>query len=130
VETIVQKNVLFVCAQNKIRSVTAEKMFAGSPHYKVRSRGVANDARIKLTEGDLGWADLVFVMEKNHKNRIDNKFRGKIDGKKIVYLFIEDIYDPMEETLIAEIRRKLAPYLQLPAANKSGLEDAHSAGAR
>jgi predicted protein tyrosine phosphatase len=46
--------ILFVCAQNKIRSVTAEKMFAGSQRYQVRSRGVGNDARIKLTAGDLG----------------------------------------------------------------------------
>jgi predicted protein tyrosine phosphatase len=108
------KKILFVCAQNKIRSVTAEKMFAGSPHYQVRSRGVANDARVKLTEDDLGWADVVFVMEKNHKNRITKKFRHKTSGKTIICLFIEDIYEPMEASLLAELRHKLSPYLVLP----------------
>ena len=108
------KKVLFVCAQNKIRSVTAEKMFTGSPHYQVRSRGVGNDARVKLTAGDLGWADVVFVMEKNHKNRIAKKFPEEVIGKKIVCLFIEDIYEPYESALIEELRRKLAPYLLLP----------------
>ena len=106
--------VLFICAQNKIRSFTAEKMFEGSQRYRVRSRGVAKDSRVKLTEGDLGWADVVFVMEKNHKNIINKKFREQSHGKRIICLFIEDIYDPMEDILIAELRRKLAPYLLLP----------------
>jgi predicted protein tyrosine phosphatase len=70
---------------------------------------------VKLTEGDIGWADLIFVMEKYHKNRIDKKFRQCAVGKKLICLFIEDIYDPIEEGLIAELRRKLAPYLLLPA---------------
>jgi predicted protein tyrosine phosphatase len=108
------RQILFVCAQNKIRSVTAEKMFAASQRYQVRSRGIANDARVKLTEGDIGWADLIFVMEKNHKNRLAKKFQEAIVGKKIVCLFIEDIYEPMEEDLIAELRRKLGPHLILP----------------
>lgn len=70
---------------------------------------------MKLTEGDIGWADLIFVMEKYHKNRIDKKFRQCVVGKQLICLFIEDIYDPIEEGLIAELRRKLAPYLLLPA---------------
>jgi predicted protein tyrosine phosphatase len=110
------QKLLFICAQNKIRSVTAERMFAGSLLYQVRSRGIGNDARVKLTEGDLGWADVVFVMEKNHKNRIGKKFSEKIRGKKIICLFIEDIYEPMELSLIDELRRKLAPHVLLPEA--------------
>src|ERR1041384_2251687 len=87
-----RQKILFVCARNKIRSLTAEKMFAGSLLYDVKSRGVAKDARIKLTAEDLRWADLIFVMEKNHKNRIATDHREEIAGKKIVCLFIEDIY--------------------------------------
>jgi predicted protein tyrosine phosphatase len=109
-----RKKVLFVCAQNRIRSYTAEKMFASSQIYDVKSRGTAKDARVKLTESDLRWADAVFVMEKNHKNRISKDFRSAITGKKIVCLFIEDIYDPMEARLIAVLRQKLAPHLLLP----------------
>jgi predicted protein tyrosine phosphatase len=109
-----RKKVLFVCAQNKIRSLTAEKMFAGSQLYDVKSRGVAKDARIKLTESDIRWADVIFVMEKNHKNRMAKDFRPAIDGKKIVCLFIDDIYCAMEEELIAVLRQKLAPHLRLP----------------
>ena len=89
-------------------------MFSGSQLFHVRSRGVARDARIKLTEGDIGWADLIFVMEKNHKNIISKKFSECLRAKRIVCLFIEDIYDPMEDALIEELRRKLSPYLLLP----------------
>jgi len=111
-----RERVLFICAQNKIRSLTAERMFAGSQCYEVRSRGVARDARVRLTEADLRWADLIFVMEKNHKNRIAKEFRSAADGRKIVCLFIEDIYEPMEEALIDELRAKLAPHLDLSEA--------------
>ncbi len=112
------KKVLFVCAQNKIRSYTAEKIFSASQQYQVRSRGVGNDARVKLQSGDIGWADVIFVMEKNHKNRITKKFRNEIPGKRIVCLFIEDIYEPMEQALIDELKRKLSPYLVIPEHKK------------
>ena len=108
------KSILFVCAQNRIRSYTAEVMFADSDRYQIRSRGVARDARVSLTEDDLDWADVVFVMEKNHRNRIIKKFRDKARNKRIVCLYIDDIYGPMEASLIAELRFKLAPYLEIP----------------
>lgn len=108
------QNVLFVCAQNRIRSYTAEKMFADSNRYKIRSRGIAADARIPLTDDDLDWADVVFVMEKNHRNRIYKRFRDKAKSKRITCLYIEDIYEPMEDSLIAELRYKLSPYLEIP----------------
>lgn len=109
------QKVLFVCAKNKIRSYTAERIFSESQYYHVRSRGVAKDARIKLTERDIGWADIIFVMEKNHKDRIAKDYRATLAGKKIICLFIEDIYQPMETALIEELRKKLMPHLPLPA---------------
>jgi predicted protein tyrosine phosphatase len=80
----------------------------------VKSRGVAKGARIKLTAGELRWADLIFVMEKEHKNRIAKEFREDVVGKKIVCLFIEDIYEPMEKSLIAILRANHTPHLVLP----------------
>lgn len=108
------QKLLFVCAQNKIRSLTAERLFAKSQTYQVRSRGVAPVARIRLTERDLAWADIVFVMEKEHKGRIMRKFGQTARDKRIVVLFIEDIYIRMQRELIEELRRKLGPYVELP----------------
>jgi protein-tyrosine phosphatase len=111
--------VLFVCAQNKIRSYTAERIFYDSDTWEVRSRGVSKNARIHLTEADLRWADRVFVMEKNHKDRITQDFGSVIPAKKIVVLFIEDLYKPMEPELIALLRHKLEPYLSLPETQET-----------
>lgn len=108
------QKLLFVCAQNKIRSLTAERIFVKSEKYQVRSRGVAPAARIRLNERDLGWADVVFVMEKEHKNRIVKTFREASAGKEIICLFIEDIYVYMQPALIEELRCKLAPHVELP----------------
>ena len=101
------QKVLFVCSINKMRSYTAEKIYEKFDRYQVRSRGTENGARVKITEGDIGWADIIFTMEKRNTNRIRKKFKEKIEGKKIVTLFIEDNYDPMEPALIDELKRKL-----------------------
>jgi predicted protein tyrosine phosphatase len=128
-QVTLRKKILFVCARNKIRSLAAERMFAGSPFYDVKSRGVARDARIQLKESDIAWADIIFVMEKNHRNRIAKDFRSAIAHKAVVCLFIEDVYQPMEEELIAVLRQKLAPHLPLsgfptpemaPGSNQTG----------
>src|SRR5687767_13411069 len=49
------QKLLFVCSQNKLRSLTAEKLFEGFPAYQVRSVGTQPDARIAITEGHIGW---------------------------------------------------------------------------
>jgi predicted protein tyrosine phosphatase len=116
-----RKKVLFVCARNKIRSLTAEKMLAGSQFYDAKSRGVARDARIKLRESDIAWADIIFVMEKNHKDCIVKDFRSAMAGKEMVCLFIEDVYEPMEGKLITVLRQKLAPFLPLSGFRASDM---------
>lgn len=69
-----RKKLLFVCSRNRFRSLTAEKLFEGSTRYQVRSVGTQPDARIVVTEGHIGWADLIFCMEKSHLNRLRLKF--------------------------------------------------------
>ena len=57
---------LFVCSQNRLRSPTAEKLFEGSARYCARSAGTSLGARVVVTEGHIGWADIIFCMEKRH----------------------------------------------------------------
>ena len=59
--------VLFVCAMNKQRSVTAERLYRNDPRLEVRSAGVNAKAARRLSEADLNWADLVYVMESDQK---------------------------------------------------------------
>jgi predicted protein tyrosine phosphatase len=108
------QKLLFVCSQNKLRSLTAEKLFEGIPGYQVRSVGTQPDARIVITEGHIGWADFIFVMEKSHLNRIRRKFPEALEGKRFVALHIPDDYYFMQPELLDELRCKLGPYVTLP----------------
>lgn len=47
---------LFLCSQNKRRSLTAEKIFDGYNGHEAHSAGTEPNARIKVTGGLLGWA--------------------------------------------------------------------------
>jgi predicted protein tyrosine phosphatase len=108
------QKLLFVCSRNKLRSLTAEKLFEGFPPYQVRSVGTQPNARIVITEGHIGWANLIFVMEKSHLSRIRLKFPEALQGKRVITLCIPDDYDFMQPELIDELRAKLGPHVMLP----------------
>jgi len=108
------KKLLFVCSRNKFRSLTAEKLLEKSPGYDVRSVGTQPDARIVVTEGHLGWADIIFCMEKSHVNRLRRKFPEALREKQLVCLHIPDDYEFMHPDLIDELHAKLAPYITMP----------------
>lgn len=108
------QKILFVCSRNRLRSLTAEKMFEGFPAYQVRSAGTQPNARIVITEGHIGWADLIFVMERSHLNRLQRKFPEALDEKKVITLQIPDDYQFMQPELLEELRGKLGLYLELP----------------
>lgn len=88
--------VLFLCSQNKRRSLTAEKIFARYPGHEVRSAGTERNARIKVTSGLLGWAEIIFCMEKKHMRRIESKYSDMLVAKKLICLHIYDDYHFMD----------------------------------
>jgi predicted protein tyrosine phosphatase len=107
------QRILFICSQNRIRSLTAEYLLTGHPLYQVRSAGTDHDARICVTAEHIGWADRIFVMEKCHLNRLRKKFRNELKGKELVCLNIPDVYEPLGDDLLEILRARLARYLQL-----------------
>ena len=115
-EVPIQK-LLFVCSRNKLRSLTAERLFDGHMLYRVRSAGTQPGARIVVTEGHISWADIVFCMEKSHLNRLRRKFPEAMHGKRVVCLHIPDEYDFMQPELVDELQAKLAPYVTFPSAH-------------
>ena len=102
---------LFLCSQNKRRSLTAEKLFDCWDGHSARSAGTETNARIKVTAGLLGWADIIFCMEKKHLRRIKEKYSDIIGSKPVVCLNIPDEYDYMDEELSALLQSGLAEYL-------------------
>ena len=107
---------LFVCSRNRRRSLTAEKILAGVPGYEARSAGTQPEARIVITAGHIGWADIVFFMEKSHLSRVRSRFPEALQDRRVVTLHIRDEYEFMHPDLIDELHAKLAPYVVFPAS--------------
>lgn len=113
------KKLLFVCSRNKRRSLTAERMLTGIRGYQVRSAGTQPGARIVVTEGHVGWADVIFLMEKSHLAQVWRKFPEAMRGKAAVTLHIADDYDFMAPELIEELRLKLEGHVLFPDSEPS-----------
>lgn len=109
-----QIKLLFICSRNQWRSPTAERLFDGFKNYAARSAGTETGARIKVTAGHVGWADLVFVMEKKHKRRLEAQIADILASKKLVCLNIPDDYAFMDSALIDLLKATLSPYLEIP----------------
>lgn len=97
---------------NKWRSPTAEAIFKNHHFYSARSAGVSESARIKLSEKLIAWADLIFVMEKEHKRRIMDRYGASLNNKEIIVLDIADDYQFMDPELIEVIKLSVRSYLE------------------
>ena len=104
-------NVLFVCSRNRLRSPTAEAVFADVPGVAVASAGTAPDAEQSLDSELLAWADLICVMEARHKRHLTRSFSRHLRDKRLVVLDIPDIYDWMDPALIALLQARVGPLL-------------------
>lgn len=104
-------HLLFLCNRNRRRSLTAEKLFDGYHGHKARSAGTESNARIKATPGLLGWADIIFCMEKKHLRRIREQYPDIIAGKQLVCLNISDDYEYMDEELQELLKSCVDEYL-------------------
>ncbi len=105
---------LFICSKNRWRSLTAEQLLDGFNGYAVRSAGTEKDARVKVTSGHIGWADLIFVMEKKHRRRLQAKYADILASTKVVCLNIRDDYGLMDPKLIGLLKANLSPYIVVP----------------
>lgn len=105
------RHVLFVCSRNRLRSPTAEQVFAGWPGVETASAGLDHDAENPLTAELLAWADTVFVMEAAHRARLSRRFRAQLDGKRVVCLRIRDDYAYMDPALVRLLEARVAPHL-------------------
>jgi predicted protein tyrosine phosphatase len=103
--------VLFICSQNRLRSPTAEQVFASWRGIEVASAGLNDDAESPVTPELLGWADLIFVMEKMHRSKLARKFRPYLNRKRVVCLDIPDEYEFMDPALVTLLKAKVPRHL-------------------
>lgn len=105
------KRYLFVCSQNKLRSPSAEQIFSDWPGIEVVSAGTNHDAENPLTPELVRWADVVVVMEKTHRSKLQRKFRSVLSGQRVICLDVPDNYKFMEPALIDLLKAKMLRFL-------------------
>jgi len=106
--------VLFVCRQNKVRSLTAEHLYRVRPDLEVRSAGTVNFAKTQLDQELLNWADAVFVFDESQLEAMERRFGTRNFGKPVVCLGLPDTFDYKSQQLVLKLTAKLEPYLGRP----------------
>jgi predicted protein tyrosine phosphatase len=99
-------NMLVICGKNKRRSRTAEHIFKNDNRFNIRSAGLSPKSDRKLSDKDLGWADLVLVMETDHRSKIKELYRH-LQLPEIIVLNIPDEYEYMDEELVGILDDKI-----------------------
>lgn len=105
-------NVLFVCAANRLRSPTAEHVFADWPGIHTDSAGTNANAEVLLSSEQVEWADIIFVMEKRHKTIVSKRYARLLGQRRVVCLDIPDRYAYLQPELVALLERRVAPFLR------------------
>ncbi len=104
------RNVLFLCSQNRLRSPTAEHVFSTHAWIEVVSAGLNNDAENPCTAELVEWADIIFVMERAHRNRLQKRFKHHLRAR-VICLDIPDEYEFMDEGLVRLLKAKVTRHL-------------------
>lgn len=102
---------LFICSRNRWRSRTAEEIFRNRPGYAVKSAGTEPSARVRVHEGHIGWADIIFVMERKHAAILRERFAEALQDRTMHCLDIPDDYQFMDPDLIAALESGVGGHL-------------------
>jgi len=113
-----KKRVLFVCTQNKVRSLTAEHLYRARPDLEVKSCGTATFAKNRLTKELTKWADVIFTFDETQMEAISAGFRKETASKPVVCLGLADIFTYKSDALVVKLITRLDPYLGRPNARK------------
>lgn len=87
-------------------------MFASWPGVATDSAGLSPDADVPLSTEQLAWADLILVMEKQHRSKLNSRFKASLQGKRVVSLDIPDNYEFMQPELVALLEKKVGHLLR------------------
>lgn len=98
------KKIMFLCAHNQSRSVTAEGLLTGEKGYEVKSRALWKGTCRRITKHEGQWADEVYVMM---PGMIPVAEEAGVNPKKIKSLWIPDNYVACEDALLLELKAQL-----------------------
>ena len=104
-------NLLFVCSENRLRSPTGEEVFSKYEGVNAIGCGTNPDAETTISGDLIEWADIVFVMEKNHRNKVSKKFKDLLKTKRLICLDIPDEYERMDTVLIRLLENRVLRHI-------------------
>lgn len=96
--------ILFVCSQARIRSRTAE-VLAVRAGFDARCCGTDPDALVPINDHLIRMSELIVCMEDHHAGAVREFMHA--EGKTIVVLGIEDIYEPFSDRLLAVLVERI-----------------------
>jgi predicted protein tyrosine phosphatase len=104
---------------NQWRSPTAEAIYRDDPRLEVRSAGIRSGAKRKLGVDDLEWANVVFVMEQEHKTVILEQFSG-VKLPPVIVLDIPDSFRYMDTELQEILKTSIEAELEVFLSPEKG----------
>jgi predicted protein tyrosine phosphatase len=87
-------------------------VFSNRPGFEVASAGISPDAETTVSPELLQWADVIFVMERAHRNKLFRTFRAHLGSKRIICLDIPDEFQYMDPALVRLLEAKVGPFFQ------------------
>jgi len=93
-------HVLFICGKARMRSPTAADIVARWPGFQTDFAGLSRDADEIVSSEQIGWADVIAVMEPRQKKRLTTLFGKRLGDKKVYVLGIADRYGYGDPDLI------------------------------
>ncbi|QBF27222.1 phosphotyrosine protein phosphatase [Pseudomonas tructae] len=112
-------NLLFVCSRNQWRSPTAETIWRRRPGFTARSAGTSPNARKPVGPADIRWADVIFVMERKHQQRLQAQYAPLLEHKQLHVLEIPDDFHYMDPELVTMLEDTVTPYLTAGQSKES-----------
>jgi len=112
-------NLLFVCSENRLRSPTGEEVFSQYEGVEAIGCGTNADAATPVSGDLIEWSDIIFVMEKSHRNKVSKKFKPLLKGKRLICLDIPDEYDRMDPILVRLLENRVLSHIHTNVRKKT-----------
>jgi predicted protein tyrosine phosphatase len=87
-------------------------VFSARKGFEVASAGLDSEAETPVSSDLLEWADVIFVMERAHRNKLSKKFKPHLKSKRIICLDIPDEFEFMDPVLVRLLEAKAGPLFQ------------------
>lgn len=102
---------LFICRENRMRSATAERIFARRTDLDVRSAGTSRGALARVNAAMLEWADVIFIMDDQQRRALARAYPNHPALARLICLDIPDEFGFLQPELVELLEHRAAPHL-------------------